>query len=653
MAETSAAPKPDDWRKAFTRISDVCYVTRKKRELHEDDIYDCACRQRVHDDGSVYACEDTCLNRISFVECDPDTCNHGDFCRNQRFQRKQNAPLEVFHADKKGWGIRAIQDVSAGQFVAEYLGELVDSKEFVRRTAQYTKEGRQHLFSMHISRDEIIDSTMKGSESRFINHSCSPNCEAQKWTVQGETRIGFFTIKDVPKGTEFTFDYQFQTFGDTQQTCYCGSDNCRGTIGIPSRLHQVEVTSSDNSDVEVDFAETKTKRLKRHRSRAGEDSMEEEDTEMLVRRKVYLVDPSLCKLDSVVSRGQLETRIPRKQVFETSSLQSLVIVTAAGTQPLSRSATTVSTVSSRTTIVGQVARTSSREDWRDVRRYEGQELIGTCVLEVVLAWDRGKPQIDLHAWNKGMGGEKIRCGVIRITPEMDIAQLIGCTLREFRSKPFKVLCNLDTKVWSLVEPVDPDVYYINTIQEVQDMLQGRKLNLIKFDAQASVRPPPLVPAPTPPVVSAPASSLSTRVERSLSDMEIDDAAEGNPSSAQRSKGESVSHEKTTTAVSGEPDTHNTRHPAAHAFGDAVGHALAKILAEYYKKNKIQTKEDFKALVVSFQKRIRQKEAKRKYGDEALRYQFTDGTRAGINHFVKEFFAKLSHGQLPVGYRHHS
>lgn len=33
-----------------------------------------------------------------------------------------------------------------------------------------------------------------------MNHSCNPNCETQKWTVNGDVRVGLFALHDIPKG---------------------------------------------------------------------------------------------------------------------------------------------------------------------------------------------------------------------------------------------------------------------------------------------------------------------------------------------------------------------------------------------------------------------------------------------------------------------
>ncbi|XKL60654.1 hypothetical protein PGB90_007711 [Kerria lacca] len=66
---------------------------------------------------------------------------------------------------------------------------------------------------MSLKSDCIIDATVKGNFSRFINHSCEPNAETQKWTVQGELRIGFFSKRSISAGEEITFDYQLQRYG--------------------------------------------------------------------------------------------------------------------------------------------------------------------------------------------------------------------------------------------------------------------------------------------------------------------------------------------------------------------------------------------------------------------------------------------------------
>lgn len=55
---------------------------------------------------------------------------------------------------------------------------------------------------------------IQGALGRFINHSCDPNCETQKWLVHGELAIGLFATKDIPADTELTFDYNFERYGD-------------------------------------------------------------------------------------------------------------------------------------------------------------------------------------------------------------------------------------------------------------------------------------------------------------------------------------------------------------------------------------------------------------------------------------------------------
>lgn len=39
-----------------------------------------------------------------------------------------------------------------------------------------------------------------GNESRFINHSCAPNCGALKRHVGNDVRVGIFAKDDIKKG---------------------------------------------------------------------------------------------------------------------------------------------------------------------------------------------------------------------------------------------------------------------------------------------------------------------------------------------------------------------------------------------------------------------------------------------------------------------
>jgi len=68
---------------------------------------------------------------------------------------------------------------------------------------------------------------------RFINHSCDPNSVAEKWLGRGFTsKILIFAKKDIPAGTEISYNYNFNYHrADFQQECKCGTQSCCKTMG--------------------------------------------------------------------------------------------------------------------------------------------------------------------------------------------------------------------------------------------------------------------------------------------------------------------------------------------------------------------------------------------------------------------------------------
>lgn len=219
----------------YEPLTENLYLDKRKNEHSRSRkdarsmVCDCILTKEERARG-IMGCLDDCLNRMLMIECGPK-CTLGDHCLNKRFQKSQSAKVEVFKTRKKGWGLRAITELPANSFIMEYVGEVVRSKEFRSRVKKYTKQKIKHHYFMALRSDEIIDATVKGNFTRFINHSCEPNCETQKWTVNGDLRIGFFTIKDLQPGDEITFDYQFQRYGRKAQKCYCEAPSCRGYIG--------------------------------------------------------------------------------------------------------------------------------------------------------------------------------------------------------------------------------------------------------------------------------------------------------------------------------------------------------------------------------------------------------------------------------------
>lgn len=200
-------------------------------------------------------CGDGCINRMLMIECGP-LCTNGERCTNKRFQQHQGWPCRVFRTEKKGCGITAELQIPPGEFIMEYVGEVIDSEEFERRQHLYSEDRNRHYYFMALRGDSIIDATSRGNISRYINHSCDPNAETQKWTVNGELRIGFFSLKTIMPGEEITFDYQYQRYGRDAQRCYCESSNCRGWIGNEPESDEGEGEQLDTeSDSEVESQE--------------------------------------------------------------------------------------------------------------------------------------------------------------------------------------------------------------------------------------------------------------------------------------------------------------------------------------------------------------------------------------------------------------
>ena len=113
--------------------------------------------------------ETDCLNRMLCVECSPEICPAGTKCQNQAFVQRLYPAMEPFHTDGKGWGLRSLEPIKSGQFVIEYVGEVIDEAEYKRRLQRKKELKNENYYFLTIDTGRMIDAEPKGNLSRFMS----------------------------------------------------------------------------------------------------------------------------------------------------------------------------------------------------------------------------------------------------------------------------------------------------------------------------------------------------------------------------------------------------------------------------------------------------------------------------------------------------
>lgn len=152
-------------------------------------------------------------------------------------KKEYEQKLKVCKSRIQGTGLFARHPFRKGDLIIEYVGEVIRYTVADTRERQYQIKKRPLYFfsTFDIKNYEegceenkmIIDSTRYGSISRYINHSCDPNCsnEIFRWKDDETAKIVIFACKDIQEGEELTYDY---STGIGSEECECMSENCRG-----------------------------------------------------------------------------------------------------------------------------------------------------------------------------------------------------------------------------------------------------------------------------------------------------------------------------------------------------------------------------------------------------------------------------------------
>ena len=144
-----------------------------------------------------------------------------------------------------GKGVFALQDIAEGETLIEYVGEVISWDEAQERHP-HDPNDPNHTFYFHVNEERVIDALYGGNSSRWINHSCDPNCEAD----EDNDRIFIKAIRNIKAGEELNYDYgliidePYTKKLKAEYPCWCGSANCRGTLLSPKERKDTPKTPS-------------------------------------------------------------------------------------------------------------------------------------------------------------------------------------------------------------------------------------------------------------------------------------------------------------------------------------------------------------------------------------------------------------------------
>jgi SET domain-containing protein len=144
--------------------------------------------------------------------------------------------IQVRRSGIHGKGVYAVQDIAAGDTLIEYVGEII-SWEQAQARYPHDPQNPNHTFYFHIDESRVIDALYGGNSSRWINHACDPNCEAD----EQDGRIFIKALRDIAAGEELNYDYgliieeRYTKKLKAEYPCWCGAPTCRGTLLAPKR----------------------------------------------------------------------------------------------------------------------------------------------------------------------------------------------------------------------------------------------------------------------------------------------------------------------------------------------------------------------------------------------------------------------------------
>uniref|UniRef100_A0A9J8D6C4 SET domain-containing protein n=1 Tax=Cyprinus carpio carpio TaxID=630221 RepID=A0A9J8D6C4_CYPCA len=176
----------------------------------------------------------------------------------------KTAELEVQYINSfKGRGVFAKTPFRKGDFVVEYRGELINSKESQRRRRTYHNKCAVFMFDFYWQEKTwCVDAAREdGSLGRLVNDDHKhPNCKMKRVITEGKPHLCLFALKDINEGEEITYDYggtdwpwRKQEDKQSDATESFETDIFRTTEQTPQRSSSFKTQEDKQSDATESF----------------------------------------------------------------------------------------------------------------------------------------------------------------------------------------------------------------------------------------------------------------------------------------------------------------------------------------------------------------------------------------------------------------
>lgn len=165
------------------------------------------------------------------IECTSDTCNAGSKNCGNRFLEMDHhiQHCEIYPSNKLGMGVITKKKINKRGVIGQYIGIVCAEK----KNSRYNMELHSHSTKLGKDIKVVIDAEYYGNLTRFINHSCNPNCMYVPRIVNGQETIWVVAIKDIKKDDILTASYEDELSTETANHffdsgyCLCGEETCK------------------------------------------------------------------------------------------------------------------------------------------------------------------------------------------------------------------------------------------------------------------------------------------------------------------------------------------------------------------------------------------------------------------------------------------